>query len=69
MWNGVYSSMFRVMNGVKQGGVASPVMFCVYIDELLSGLRDKGCLFGKFFVGAIAYADDIVLLAPIVPAP
>ena len=57
---------FRVLNGVKQGGVASPVMFCVYIDELLSGLRDKrvGCWFGKFFVGAIAYAGDIVLLAP-----
>jgi len=66
MWNGVYSSMFRVLNGVKQGGVASPVMFCVYVDELLSGQRDKevGCWFGKFFVGAIAYADDIVLLAP-----
>ena len=61
MWNGVYSSMFRVLNGVKQGGVASPVMFCVYIDELLSGLGEKGvgCWFGKFFVGAIAYADDI----------
>ena len=31
-------------------GVASPVMFCVYIDELLSGLRDKGvgCWLGKF---------------------
>ena len=30
-------------------------MFCVYIDELLSGLRDKGvgCWFGKFFVGAL----------------
>jgi len=66
MWNGVYSSMFRVMNGVKQGGVASPVMFCVYIDELLSFLRDKGvgCWFGYFFVGAITYADDIVLLTP-----
>ena len=56
----------NLLNGVRQGGVASPVMFCVYIDELLSGLRDKGvgCWFGKFFVGAIAYADDIVLLAP-----
>jgi len=55
--------MFKVMSGVKQGGVASPVMFCVYIDELLSNLRDKGveCWFGKFFVGTIDYADDIVL--------
>jgi len=42
MWNGVYSSVFKVMNGVKQGGVASPVMFCVYIDELLIRPRDNG---------------------------
>jgi len=40
----------NLLNGVRQGGVASPVMFCVYIDELLSGLRDKGvgCWLGKF---------------------
>ncbi len=65
-WNGIYSAMFHVMNGVKQGGVASPVMFCIYIDELLTKLSDlgDGCWFGKFYVGVIAYADDVAILAP-----
>jgi len=39
LWNGVYSQNFRVINGVKQGSILSPVLFCVYIDELLLVLR------------------------------
>ena len=66
LWNGEFSNVFGVENGVKQGGVISPVLFCVYIDELLLKLRGSGvgCFVGDWFVGAVAYADDIVLLAP-----
>jgi len=62
----VKCKMFSVSNGVKQGGVASPIMFCLYIDELLLKLTDSGVgfWFGKFYVGVLAYVDDIVLLAP-----
>ena len=51
---------------MKQGGILSPVLFCVYFDVLLLALRDAGvwCYIGPWFVGALAYADDIVLLAP-----
>ena len=44
----------------------SPVLFCVYVDGLLKLLSDAkvGCYIGHVFVGALAYADDIVLLAP-----
>ena len=38
----MYSAMFRVLNGVKRGGLASPIMFCLYIDELLLKLADSG---------------------------
>ena len=44
----------------------SPVLFCLYLDGLLSLVTKSGvgCLVGECYVGALAYADDIVLLAP-----
>lgn len=65
-WCGVVSDYFSVSNGVKQGGVLSPVLFCTYVDKLLYDLSASGfgCYIGECFVGALAYADDIVLLAP-----
>ena len=68
--NGECSSTFSVDNGVKQGGVLSPVLFTVYLEGLIDELRRKrlDCHFnGHFngnFVGCFIYADDITLLAP-----
>ena len=66
LWASLVSDYFPVTNGVKQGGVISPILFCVYIDDLLLRLSSSGdgCYLGMNFVGALAYADDIVLLAP-----
>jgi len=60
------SDYFSAVNGVKQGGVLSPVLYCVYIDDLLLALSNSGVGFyiGNNFVGALAYAEDIVLIAP-----
>ena len=65
-WHGVLSVYFLAVNGVKQGGVLSPVLFCLYIDDLWLALSKSGvgCFIGNNFVGALAYADDIVLVAP-----
>ena len=41
-WNGVHSSVFSVINGVKQRGIISPILFCIYIDDLLSS-HTKAC--------------------------
>jgi hypothetical protein len=51
---------------VKQGAIISPILFCIYLDGLLSKLRDSrvGCFVGDVFVGALAYADDLTLLSP-----
>ena len=33
-WGSTLSSKFQVTNGVRQGGVLSPLLFNVYVNEL-----------------------------------
>ena len=65
-WNSVESSSFKVKNGVRQGAILSPSLFCVYLDTLLCKLRDAGvgCHLGGTFLGAFGYADAVTLLSP-----
>lgn len=65
-WDTYVTQSFSTTNGVKQGGVLSPILFTVYIDTLLSRLEScgVGCYIGNTFMGALAYADDVVLMAP-----
>ena len=67
-WGNCLSESYPVTNGVKQGGVLSPLLFTVYIDELLIrlGKSSYGCYVGTQFCGAFGYADDVVLMAPTV---
>ena len=62
----VYSEFFTVSNGVKQGGILSPCLFSVYIDGMLNALQEEniGCFMGGVYAGALAYADDLMLLSP-----
>ena len=62
-WGNVTSD---ASNGVRQGGVLSPILFTLYMDALSSRLKSCGfgCYISQSFVGALGYADDIVLLAP-----
>ena len=65
-WAGILSSSFNAVNGVKQGGVLNPVLFCIYIDSLLTKLSESGigCYMDDNFLGALGYADDIILIDP-----
>ena len=60
------STTFGISNGTRQGSVASPTFWSVYLDPLLGQLREAGvgCHIGKLFVGVVGYADDLLLLAP-----
>ena len=67
-WNGKFSDTFQTGNGVRQGGVISPVLFCVFMDNLLNKLENAGigCWLGNSYFGAIGYADDLMILSPTV---
>ena len=41
-FNKSLSDFFSVSNGVRQGGVLSPILFSVYLDCLLQKLADSG---------------------------
>ena len=57
---------FSISNGVWQGGVLSPILFTLYMDDLLKELEclGVGCFWDSLHAGALCYADDLVLLAP-----
>ena len=68
LWDGIMSDGFNVANGVRQGGVLSPHLFGVYMEELSCRLQnlDIGCFINDTCLNHIFYADDAVLLAPTV---
>ena len=65
-WNKAYSEYFSVTNGIRQGGVISPLLYSVYADELIKRLAcsNYGCNIGHEYAGVLCYADDTVLISP-----
>jgi len=41
-WNGFFARVFRTLGGVRQGGVLSPLLFAVYVDDIIGQLKDSG---------------------------
>ena len=60
------SEDWKIGNGVRQGGVLSGLLFGIYIDALIDRISamNVGCKLGIVSSNIIAYADDLVLLAP-----
>lgn len=61
MWNNFVGVYFVILCGVRQGGVMSPLLFSVYVDDQIRLLKHSGygTYIGSQFVGTILYADDI----------
>ena len=65
-WSNVISEPFTVINGVRQGGIASPFYFNIYLDNLSNLLSNAGvgCSINSLIVNHLFYADDSILMAP-----
>ena len=65
-WQSARSYSFGVTNGTRQGSIFSPRGgFNTYLDPMIESLRRSGygCTIGKHFFGAVAYADDVLIMA------
>ena len=58
--------MFAVSNGVRQGGILSPLFFNVYMDGLsdIPCRTECGCTMGSRMINHLMYADDLVISSP-----
>ena len=61
-WNGAYSDIFKLQQGVRQGGILSTHLFKVYGNDLLDRLKMPGIgsYIGEIPCIAPTCADDMV---------
>lgn len=60
-----HTGPINISRDVKQGDLLSPILFNLVIDELLDRIPPElGLEFGEVRVPALAYGDDLVLMAP-----
>ena len=41
-WNGLLGTPFLLQCGIRQGGVLSPFLFAIYVNDLIDKLRQSG---------------------------
>jgi hypothetical protein len=64
-WECTYSNFVKLNCGVRQGGVLSPFLFAIVVDDIIVDLSSKklGCHISQICCGVFLYADDIILLS------
>ena len=64
-WGDFLSDTFVMRSGTRQGGVLSPILFSLFVDDVLVKLDELncGCYINNICVNSFCYADDLILLA------
>ena len=63
--NTITTDFFDIEEGVKQGCVLSPILFCIFINNLAKMIREAslGVRICDIQIGSLFWADDVVLIA------
>ena len=66
IFNGVKKTSWKIGNGVRQGGILSPLLFSFYINDVLNTVADQpdGCSIEGYMTNIVCFADDLILLSP-----
>ncbi len=64
-WRGIDSHSYPVQQGVKQGGILSPLLYKCYINNLLETFKKSslGLHIGNIYIGSPTVADDVLLMS------
>ena len=67
-WQNFVSAFFILAAGVRQGGVLSPLLFAIFINDIVDRVHaaNVGCYISTICASIFLYADDILLVSPTV---
>ena len=64
-YNGHYSKVFSVLQGTRQGGLSSPMLYLIFINDLITELQQSGLgmLIYNYNFSCPTVADDMCLVS------
>ena len=64
-YQGARSRQYTILQGVRQGGVLSPWLFLLFIDDLIKELQtlSTGIVIHNLYIGSPMFADELTLMS------